>query len=178
MSVIEETAQVLWSAIQMGGCKEIDTVITPAEVPGKIGDWHHLNNGDANAGQLRQLFRGGAPGPFLGECAHVHLINDLALQLLAGPFRIRPAKRCGIDYAGRTMRSIGLEARRWLAMNIFGVLHTKPITVVSAGFGQSGKISVVFGLERMKGAARIFCSAFFKENIDMSCFRRPNAKMR
>ena len=79
MGVIDETAQVIRSPVQMCGCEEIDTVIPPTEVSGKICNRHHFNNGDTNAGQLRQLFRGGAPGPLLGECAHVHLINDLAL---------------------------------------------------------------------------------------------------
>jgi hypothetical protein len=59
--------------------EKIDTVIPPAEVTGKIGDWHHFNNSDANAGQFSQLFCGGAPGSFAGISADVHLINDLAL---------------------------------------------------------------------------------------------------
>src|SRR5438045_799616 len=178
MDMIDETAEIVWASVRMCRREKIHTVITPTEVAGKIRDRHYFNNGDANAGQLSQLFCGSAPGSFLGERAHVQLINDLAFQLLAGPFRVRPAKRCRIDYAGRTMRSIGLETRRWIGMKVFGVVYTKPIAVASAGFGRSGKISAVFALEWMKCAVRIFGCAFFKHYINVSCFWRPNAKMR
>src|SRR4029077_12127250 len=170
--------QVLRSAIQMRGCEKIDTVIPPAEVSWKIRDRHHFNNSDPYAGQLRQLFCGGAPAPFGGKSANVHLINDLALQLLAGPFRVRPAKRCRIDYLGRTMRSIGLKTRRWIGMKMFGVINTEPIAVARAGLGRPGKIPAFFPSERMKCAVRIFRCAFFKHYIDACRFWRPNAKMR
>ena len=63
-------------------------------------------------------------------------------------------------------------------MKVFGVVYTKPIAVASAGFGRPGKVLAVFALERMKCAVRIFGRAFFKDYIYVSCFWRPNAKMR
>ena len=61
---------------------------------------------------------------------------------------------------------------------MFGVINTKPITVVTVGFDRPGKISAVFPLEGMKCARCSFFRACFKDDIDPSCFRRPNAKMR
>src|SRR4029077_14964441 len=150
----------------MRGREKVDTVVAPAKFPGKIRDRHHLDEGDSNTCELRQLLYRGAPRSFLRKRADVHFVNDLALNFYSGPFRVRPAKRCRIDYLGRTMRSIGLETRRWIGMKVFGVINAKPITVTGVGFSRPRKISVVFTLERMKGATHIFCRAFFKDNID------------
>ena len=75
---IDECAQVVRRSVEMRRREKIDAIITPAEAPGKIGDRHHLQRGDAIALQQLEFFRGGAPRPFRGKCANMKFVNDLA----------------------------------------------------------------------------------------------------
>ena len=108
--MIYKRAQIVRPAIQAGWREKIDTVVTPAEFPGKIRDRHHLDHGDADARQFCQPLRGGAPCSFLCECADVHFVDDLAFQFLSGPACVRPLERRWINNAGGTVRSIALKA--------------------------------------------------------------------
>src|SRR2546427_5213266 len=128
----------------MGWREKIDAVIAPAKLSRKIRDRHHLDYSDADARQLCQLIRGGAPCSFLGERADVHLVDDFAFQFLSGPFCVRPLELRWIDNAGRAVWSIGLKPGRGIGMTIFGLVSAKPVATAGSDMSDAGKIPIFF----------------------------------
>src|SRR5580765_2370459 len=110
MRAIDKLAQIVRRSVNMIWREKIDPVIAPAEISRKIGDRHHFDNGDADLGQLRELFGRRAPGAFPRERTDVHLVDDLAFHFNPGPLRIRPLELHWIDNAGRTVWAIRLKA--------------------------------------------------------------------
>src|SRR5207244_751382 len=49
MRAIDKCAQIVRSPIQVGRGEEIDSVVSPSEIPWKIGDWHHLDHRNSDA---------------------------------------------------------------------------------------------------------------------------------
>src|SRR6266496_3726370 len=44
MGTVDECAQVIRCSVQMRRCKKIYPIITPAEFPRELCDWHHLDH--------------------------------------------------------------------------------------------------------------------------------------
>ena len=107
--MIYKRAQIVRRAIQVGWREKIDTVVAPAELSRKIRDRHHLDHSNADARQLCQLVRCGAPCSFPGECADMHFVDDLTFQFGSGPICVRPFELRWIDNARRSVWSIGLK---------------------------------------------------------------------
>src|ERR1700719_4571455 len=99
MGTINKGTQVVGRTVLMRRCEEIHSIVTPAKFPRKIGDRHHFDNRNSDAGELAQLFRSSLPRAHRGECSDMHLVNDLALQFAAAPLRIGPPKLPWIDNA-------------------------------------------------------------------------------
>ena len=51
-------------AIEMGGCEEIDAVISPAETTGEFRHRHDFKAGDTELGECRKFAQGSIPAPF------------------------------------------------------------------------------------------------------------------
>src|SRR5262249_28214612 len=121
--------------------KKIYPVITPAEISGEIRDWHHFNNGNADTGQLFQLFGRCLPRSFFRESADVHFVNDLASHLQTAPIRVAPFELRWIDHARRAMRTVRLITRRRVGMKMLGVVDAETIERAGADIRAAGKIS-------------------------------------
>src|SRR5438094_9911391 len=101
MGTGDECAQVIRCSVQMRRCKKIYPIITPAEFPRELCDWHHLDHRNPYACQLRQLLRRSEPCSLLRECADVHFVDDLAFysrECGARPIRVLPSELPWIDY--------------------------------------------------------------------------------
>ena len=53
MRVIDKGAQIVRRAIEVRWRKQIDPVVSPAEISREIGDRHHFDNRDADLRELR-----------------------------------------------------------------------------------------------------------------------------
>ena len=62
---IDEASQIVRCAVQMARRVEIDAVVAPSVAAGKLRDRHHLDGGDPEVGQRRQMLDRGKPGAFL-----------------------------------------------------------------------------------------------------------------
>src|SRR5437762_153918 len=136
--------------------EKIDPVITPAEISWKIGDRHHLYDGDSDARQLLQLLSRSLPRSFLRKSADVHFVNDMTFQVHAAPFGIRPCKLRWIDNARRSVRSVWLKSRGGIGMKMLGLVYAKTVEASCANIGRAGKITAFFAPKRLKRPLRIF----------------------
>ncbi len=178
MSVIDECTQIIRHAVLMRRREKIDSIIAPAEFSGEIRDWHHLDRCDPDALEFCQLLGSSGPGSFFRERADVHFINDLTLEFASEPVRIGPAKLGWIDNARGSVRSIWLKSRRRIGMKMFGLVHPESVKRAWPSLSNSGMVSIIFALQRLKYSLRIFCRAFFQNDINPLRFWRPNPKMR
>src|ERR1700682_1037065 len=76
------------------------------------------------------------------------------------------------------MRALGLITRGGIGKEMFAAINTEPVARSGASRGRAGKISVLFPIERVKGARLIFPRAFFQDHIDRLRLRRPDAEVR
>src|SRR6266446_6550649 len=76
------------------------------------------------------------------------------------------------------MRPVWLKSRCRIGMKMFAHVYAKPIKRSGANVRNSGKITASLRCHWMKRALRVFCRAFFQDDIDPLRFRRPNAKVR
>ena len=75
---VDEPPQIVRPPVGAGGREEIDAVVAPAETAGELGDRHHLDAGDAQRLQPRQLACGRRPGALGREGADVQLVEHLS----------------------------------------------------------------------------------------------------
>src|SRR5438270_5391049 len=127
MRAVDEKSQILGRTIESTRRKEVHSIVTPAKLPGEIGDRHHLEQSDSVLFQQRQFFRRRAPGSVRREGADVHFIHDLpgdldSLPSLIGPFELRR-----IDYTRRSVRSFRLKSRSRIGINIAVAVYPESI---------------------------------------------------
>src|SRR5437762_1337457 len=154
MRSIDKSAQIVRRAVEMTRREKIDPVVAPAEFAREICDRHHFNHADAGPRQLAQLAGGGRPGSLGRECADVHFVNDLALQIHARPFLIAPAEIPIIDHAGRAMWSAGLIAGRRIWVEIPALIQPKAVARAGSDFGFTGKITISLRDQWLKNPLR------------------------
>lgn len=53
MRGVDQGPEIIWTAIQPSGRKQIDAVVTPAKSAGEVGYRHNLQDGDAKFSQMR-----------------------------------------------------------------------------------------------------------------------------
>src|SRR2546423_14111436 len=150
MRAVDEKSQILGRTIESTGRKEVHSIVTPAKLPGKIGDRHHLEQSDSVLFQQRQFFRGRAPGSFRREDADVHFIHDLPRHLDSLPSLIGPFELRRIDYTGRAVRSFGLKSRSWIGIKIAVAVYPESIQRPHIRADCSRKVSARLGLEFVK----------------------------
>src|SRR5579863_1400442 len=110
MRCVDEALRRLGTTIEARRGEEIDSVVPPPELTGKIGDRHDLDDGHAELAELAELSGGGFPRPFAGEGPQVELVDHSSPLGRAGPYGVPPGER-GIDHLRRTVRPRRLEAR-------------------------------------------------------------------
>src|ERR1700686_3730391 len=117
--------------------EKIDSVVAPTEISWKIRDWHHFNDGDADAREFFQLFGRRPPRSLFGKRADVHFVNDVAFHFHAGPIGIRPFELPRIDSTRRPMRAVWLKARRRIGMKMLGLVYAKTVERSGASISDS-----------------------------------------
>jgi hypothetical protein len=151
MGAVQEAAKVVRLAIEVAGREEIDAVVAPAEAAGELGDRHHLDDRDAEPGQLRQLPAGGLPGPLRGEGPHVHLVEDLPIAPQSPPSFVGPRKSGRIDHLRRAVGPLGLKPGSRIGK---GVAAVEPVLVETPP-ADAGEVTVALGFQ-LEGA-RVGC---------------------
>ena len=73
------------------------------------------------------------------------------------------------------MRTIWLKARCRIGIEDFSAVYPKSVTSADASIDSARKISAWFRCQRMKRSLQ--ARAMFEDNIKLSCFRGPEAKM-
>ena len=122
-----------------------------------------------------QLFRSGAPCSFLRERADVHFVNDLTLKFQAGPLRIAPSEFRWIDNARRTVRPIGLKARRRIGIKIVAGVYSETIARAGTNIDRPGEIAIWLGDKRMRILLRV--RNVFQNDVNFRSFWSPNTKI-
>ncbi len=112
MGAVDEGAEVVGPAVEPRGRKQVDPVIPPSELAGKIADRHDLDGRDARPDHRAQFGERCPPAAFACEGADVNLANDEIAHRDPGPGAIRPGKRGRVDHFRPAVRAARLEARR------------------------------------------------------------------
>ena len=81
MRRVDKAAKVVGRAIEPRRGEQVDAVVAPAELAGKLGDRHHLDQRHAQFGQFRKLRNRGLAGPLRSEGAHVQFVDHLPREL-------------------------------------------------------------------------------------------------
>ena len=63
VGAVDEPAEVVGRAVAVERGEQIDAVVAPAEGAGELGHRHQLERRDPEVGEVRELLRGGGPGP-------------------------------------------------------------------------------------------------------------------
>ena len=131
VGLVNETPNVIGSAVQPRGSEKIDPIVAPTETPRKIGDRHDFQHRNAGSGELGQLFTCRCPSPFRSKRTNVHFIDDLTFPMNAAPSLIGPRKLARIDNLRTAMRAVGLKSRSGVGNKHFPVI--KPVSVQHPG---------------------------------------------
>ena len=91
MRAVDKKPQVVRRTVKPARPKKVYSVVAPPKFPGKIGDRHHLEQGDAVVLQQLQFLSGSAPRPFGRESADMHFGHDMSgkscpFPPIVGPF--------------------------------------------------------------------------------------------
>ena len=170
MSVIHETAEVVGLAVKAYGREPADAIVAPAEAAGEIGDGHHLDGGDAGGGQFRQLAARGLPAAFACKSAYVDFRDHLSLQACARPFAIGPAETRRVHHLRRTVRTVGLEARRRVGKRSAPIQAEAVERTIARLRHQAREVPAGLALERHRGPA-------FEHHFHLVPVGRPDAEM-
>ena len=168
---VDEAPEVVGRAVKTRRREQIDAVVAPPEAPLELRDRHHLDERDADARELPQLLRRRGKRARARERADVHLVRDLSRQHRAGPRLIGPAERVRIDDLGRSVRTLGLKARRRIRIQPIVVVELEPIAIADARVGGAAEIAAGLRPEWTGTAAAI-------HDRDAVRARGPDAKVR
>jgi hypothetical protein len=92
MRAVHEAAQVIRRAVDVRGRVDIDAVVAPAEPSGELRNRHHLDGGDADAGELVQLAHRRCPRALARERSGMQLVDDLPVGFQTRPPLVRPSE--------------------------------------------------------------------------------------
>jgi hypothetical protein len=118
---VDERTQVVGRAIETGGREQADPVISPAESARKIIHWHHLDQGDPDLAQERELLSRSLPGTLGGEGSNMHLVDGLSFNSDTRPTGVGPGVAVQFSHLGRTMRPLRLAARGWIWAQLLAI---------------------------------------------------------
>ncbi len=148
MCRVDEAHQILGPAVEMRRREPVHSVVAPASRARELVDRHHLDNGDAERGQLRQPLDRRRPRSFRGEGAGVQLVEHRLFDDRAPPRGVGPRKAAEVDDLGRAVRALGLKRRGGVRERVPAV---EPQAVARAFLGlrrKSREPALLLGLER------------------------------
>jgi hypothetical protein len=116
-------------------------------------DRQHLDEVDAERDQVVEPVDGGVERAVGGEGADVHLVDDGAGELAAGPPLVGPRERRRVVGARAAVDALGLAARARVGQRGVGVVHEVAVVEVAGGeglgaCGVEGPPAVADGRER------------------------------
>ena len=178
MRLVDEGAEIVGRAVQVGRGEQVDTVVAPAEAAGELGHGHDLDERNAQRGQFRQLTRRRPQRAFGREGADVQFVDHLPRKGRAGPVAVAPGVGAGVDNLRRSMRALRLAAGGRIGIE---VPLAEPVAVARTGRGvrhEGGKIAAALGAHRhalrLRGAAG---PGRFEAHLDVLPIGRPDAEM-
>ena len=112
MAAVHETLERVGPAVILGNGVPADSVIAP--VPGSVDgvDRHHLDQVDAQPGQVVETLDRGVERPVRGERPDVQLVEHAARQRPAGPASIGPFERAVVIDPRCRVHSVGCHRDR------------------------------------------------------------------
>jgi hypothetical protein len=170
---IDEGLRIFRSPIQPGRREEIDAIIAPAKSARKVGNRHDFDQRNSKARELRELLHGRPPSAFRSKRSKVQFVCHQLVCRPTPPCPIRP-REGRVDDLRRTMRSIGLKARRRIGIRTVVEFEA----VEGAGLrlrDEAGVITVLLRLEREGGWHAGLAHQF---HGDRSRSRGPGSKVR
>ncbi len=172
VGAVDEAAEVVGRAVQPGRREQVDAVAAPAETAGELGDRHHLDGGDAQVRQRRQLSGGRLPGPLRREGADVQLVEHLPVAADAAPVVVGPREAGRVDHLRGPVRPVGLEARRRVGVERRPAVEAE--SVARARLRPGGRVCEVaaFLRRQLEGL-----TAGLKNDFDPPPRRRPGAEV-
>ena len=166
--LVDEEAEVVRLAVEVGGGEEVDPVIAPAEGAGKLADRHHLDRRDPDPGQVREPGGGGTPGALGREGADVQLVEHLAPAVEAAPAGIAPSVAAGVDHRRGPERPLGLPAGGGIGAGL-AIVEAEPVAVaVTEARDGAGEVAARLSRER-------HLLAVPEDDRDAARRRRPDA---
>ncbi len=145
---IDKAPEIIGPAVQPRGRIQIDAVVAPAELAGKLRHRHDLDHRNAQLLEPWQFAGRRAPGAFGRERTQVQLVDHLPVQLGAGPMLIAPHELRRIDHLRRAVNSLGLKTRRRVGIDGRVVVDQKPVARAGRCLRRKpGKIAVARSLE-------------------------------
>src|SRR5512138_1694775 len=97
MRAIDEVAQIVRSTVEARRGVQVYAVITPPKRAGEVRNGHHLDYGNSEPSQFRQLFCRGTPCASRREGAHMQLIEHVPFRADPAPAAVRPSEAGWVD---------------------------------------------------------------------------------
>src|SRR3954470_2095854 len=97
MSAVDESFHVVRPTVEPSGREHIHTVVAPAPSSRKIGERHHFDNCNSEAGQFIELPQSRLESAFWSESSNVQFADDLILACDTFPIVISPAEGGWVD---------------------------------------------------------------------------------
>ena len=95
---INQLSQIFRPPVPCMGGEEIDSVVSPVPVAGKLGNGHQFNRRHPQVRQVVQPRNDRREGPFRGEGPHVKLVYQIIVQGRVAPLLVPPAESCRIHH--------------------------------------------------------------------------------
>ena len=108
---VDQRLQLLRPPVDRIRREDGDAVVAPVPRPGKVGDRHQLDGGDAQILEVAEPVGDALVRAFRREGADVQLVEDRVLPRPPGPVRMLPGVGVRVDHLARAMDVVRLEAR-------------------------------------------------------------------
>ena len=109
---VDEAGEPVGAAVGVLHGEGEHAVVAPVASARELGHRHHLDRGDTEVAQPRQVTDRCVEGALGGERADVHLVEDGVGQLHARPVVVVPAEQRVVDHRRRPVHTVGLPPRR------------------------------------------------------------------
>ena len=87
---VDESVEAFRAPVRMVGSEEVDAVVAPATVAGKLRDGHQLDDRHSEVDEVVKVRHDAVERPLLRERTHMQLVDDRAREVDAVPVRVGP----------------------------------------------------------------------------------------
>src|SRR5690348_8422688 len=126
MCAVDKGPEVVRGPVQACRREQVDPVVTPAKVAGKLRDWHDLEERNPGLRQLWHELTCRSPRSFSGECTDMHLVDHLTFDANAFPTAVAPPVRFGVHDLRRAMRPVWLKPGCGIRKKLISTVEPEP----------------------------------------------------